>query len=373
MASPPSHWLAHPRGIEPASVATLPANADVVVIGGGVIGVSTSYWLARRGADVVLLEGKRLGWGATGRNAGLMLAAHNPLEDPASTRAVLREEAIEAEFVERGHLALAMTPSIWERMLDEVAQRPAGAPPLHLVDHDHCEELLGLHITARVLGGRWLPGAAAIHPVRFVQELAARAQRRGATIAYPVCARRVQRIHTRDALRVDTTRGAIRAPSVVVACSARTTRLVPSATRVLRGHRAPMCSTTPLAPVFQMGLAIDWGAYYWRQAADGAVVLGGGGTHEGLSRLLPTIFPKFPPFEIERRWEGIMDETPDGRPIVGRWPDAPDVWVAAGFGGHGLPPALGVGAALAEAIANGQTCPLLAPLDPARFHKEQAC
>ena len=82
---------------------------------------------------------------------------------------------------------------------------------------------------------------------------------------------------------------------------------------------------------------------------------------------LPETFPDFPPVEIAWRWAGVMDQTPDGRPLVGRWPETSDLWVAAGFGGHGLPPALRVGKAIAAAIACGETSTELRHFDPARF------
>ena len=62
-----------------------------------------------------------------------------------------------------------------------------------------------------------------------------------------------------------------------------------------------------------------------------------------------------------------MDVTPDGAPIVGPWPDGSPTWVVAGFGGHGLPPALGVGRAVARSIATGRLDEDLRRLDPGRF------
>jgi glycine/D-amino acid oxidase-like deaminating enzyme len=366
-ASLVSHWLVHAGGAEPTAVAELPTEAEVVVIGGGILGVAATYWLARRGIDVLLLEATCLGWGATGRNAGLVLAAPTPLEDLSLLRAVLREEAIDAQFEERDHLALAVTPDVLEKMLIEVGRRPATAPPLKVLGRAECEGLLGQRLSPRVLGGRWLRGAAVVHPVRLVRQLAERARRRGAKLAWPVRARSVRHGRHRHTSRVETTRGVVRARSVVVACAAGTPRLLPALRHILKEHRAPMCSTVTVPPIFNMGLAIDWGTYYWRQAADGAVILGGGRVHEDLAGVLPQIFPELRAIPIARRWVGVMDEAPDGRPIVGASAHGHNVWVAAGFGGHGLPPALGVGAALAEWIATGEAAPALRPLDPGRF------
>jgi glycine/D-amino acid oxidase-like deaminating enzyme len=62
-----------------------------------------------------------------------------------------------------------------------------------------------------------------------------------------------------------------------------------------------------------------------------------------------------------------MDETPDGRPLVGRCDASSEVWVAAGFGGHGLPPALGVGRTLAHMVLGEAGAGELDAFDPRRF------
>ncbi len=92
-----------------------------------------------------------------------------------------------------------------------------------------------------------------------------------------------------------------------------------------------------------------------------------------LDRFLAETFPDCPPYRIERRWAGLMDETPDGRPLVGRVPGLPGAWVLAGLGGHGLPVALGAGRALAEAVLAGRTPEVLDPYSPSRFFGGSEC
>ena len=80
---------------------------------------------------------------------------------------------------------------------------------------------------------------------------------------------------------------------------------------------------------------------------------------------------KHPYVTVDTRWAGIMDDTPDGRPLVGAV-GGTELWVAAGFGGHGLPPALGVGRALADGLTSGRAPDSLAAFTPARFEREAA-
>ncbi|MET0399385.1 MAG: FAD-binding oxidoreductase, partial [Longimicrobiaceae bacterium] len=189
---------------------------------------------------------------------------------------------------------------------------------------------------------------------------------------------------------VATARGRVRAGRVVLACGAGAARLWPPLAGVLAATRGQVLATRPLPRVFRPGMAVDYGTLYWRQTGDGTVVLGGlfgldaereRSSREALNpriqgaleHFLPEAFPDLPRVAVARRWAGIMDATPDGRPVVGEWPDAPGLWVAAGFGGHGLPPALGTGRALARAMVEGERLAELDALDPGRFRATVPC
>ena len=382
-----THWLLEVdvEAFPPPMV--LPSEAEVVVIGGGLMGVSTAYWLARSGVNVLLVEAHRLAWGATGRNAGLMLAGAAPLENPELVRTVLREEGVNAEYAEPGHLALASSPEIWDKIHREVAQRTATSAPVYVLDHSACEDLLAMRINTRFLGGRWFPGGGMIHPTRFVYGLARAAIRRGASLATQTCVLQVSAIAGQESFDVLTSRGRIRARQVVFACNSRISEFLPDFRKVITPVRGQVMSTQPLSVMFRIGLAVDWGTVYWRQTSDGVIVLGGyrnldpiaeTGSQElvnhriqdALAHFLPDAFPGFPTFRFGQRWAGIMDYPVDGRPIVGALPHAPNQWIIAGFGGHGMPAGLGVGKAIAETIATGRAPAALEPFDPGRFKKE---
>jgi gamma-glutamylputrescine oxidase len=381
----PSYWFSQNVVNSPAEALTVPSTTDVVVVGGGVLGVAATYWLVRLGFSVVLLEAAQLGWGASGRNAGFMLCGSSPLEDPASIRAVLDNEGIEAEFLEPGHLALASSHEIENRIAEEIAKRSCSAPPLHWLDHGQCEDLLGIRISDQFLGGRWFPSGRSIHPARFVYGLANAATRHGAVLAFntPVLSLAGSGARS-DGIQVITSRGRVNARHVVLACNVKTGDFLPELRHVLAPLRGQVVCTTKLRPIFRIGLAVDWGTLYWRQTGDGTIVLGGyhnldplaeATAQEGLNpkiqsallRFLPDAFPGFPEVTVHQQWSGIMDETADGKPVVGQWLDGRSIWVIAGCGGHGLPPALGLGKSLAESIAQGQSSAVLSAFDPARF------
>jgi gamma-glutamylputrescine oxidase len=380
-AEPPGYWLAT-AGEEPFSpAATLPALTDVVVIGGGLMGVATTYWLSRLGLGVLLVESRRLAWGATGRNAGIFLPGLHPLEGADLVLAVLREERIDAGYERTGHLALASSPAAWDQIRAEIARRPPSAPPLHALDRPACEDLLGMRIATEFRGGRWCPDGHVIHPARLVHGLAVAALCHGAVVATQAHVTDVSSTSS-NAWRVDTRRGPVRTRHVVFACNHALTRFHPALQRVMKAVHGQVLATAPLPVRFRPGMAVDFGTVYWRQTGDGTIVLGGrssDGQADGgrgwvdvavrrrLEDFLPRAFPDSPPVAVTRRWTGIMDCTADGRPIVGAVPHLDGQWVIGGFGGHGLPGGIGAGRALAQEVAGGPRSPLLDPFAPDRL------
>jgi gamma-glutamylputrescine oxidase len=364
-----------------------PHDVEVIVIGGGLMGISTTYWLARSGANVVLLEAYRIGWGATGRNAGLMLSGTGALEDPGLVQTVLQEEGIDADYAVPGHLALASSQEIWEKIRHEAAQRKITSKPIHALDHAGCEDLLGMRVNARFLGGRWMPQAGLIHPTRFTYGLAAAALRHGAYLATQTPVIKVVPIVSQDRLEVWTAQGRIRARHLVFACSTQVAHFVPLLQDIITPVRGQVMATEPLPLIFKMGMAVDWGTLYWRQTPEGFIILGGYRNldpasevgpdvavneriHTALASFLNNAFPDCPPIRVSQRWAGLMDQVKDDKPLIGALPHAPNQWIIAGFGGHGLPVGLGAGQALAKAIVTGHTPAVLDSFAPARFNKD---
>lgn len=379
-----SHWLTTVDPSDFPPPATLPAATEVVIVGGGIMGVSVAYWLARSGVPAVLLEARDLASGATGRNAGLVLAGSKPLENPEFVRSVLQEESIDASYSAPGHLALASSEEIWDQFCAEADRRRNGTNPVHAINHASCEGLLGMKISKRYLGGRYYPAGGMVNPTRLVYGLATAAQRRGAAIVARTPVSSVNAGANGSDFTVTTDRGEIRAGQVVFACNTALTTFATQFRDVITPVRGQVLSTQALPTVFRVGLGVDFGTVYWRQAPDGAIVIGGyrnldritettteenlnADIQQALADFLPETFPNFPKISIRRRWAGIMDYPSDGQPMIGPIPGSPGQWVIAGFGGHGLPGALGAARPLTEAITTGRTPDVLGPYSPARL------
>ena len=321
-------------------------RADVCIVGAGIAGLSLALALARDGARVVVLEAERIGAGASGRNAGFVLAgvAENfvascrrygaeraarlwrfTVTNRVLLRALVERHGIECEARWNGSLQVAGSEEEWAEIRESVdLLAPQGVRGALLA-------------TER---GAIFADDGELHPVRLLHGLADAAAGLGAQVHEASRATAVSADH------VVTGAGAVRSGAVVACTGAWTERLLPSSRVVpIRGQ---MLATAPLGRrVFQRPVYADRGYRYWRQTADGRVVVGGwrflafdeevGEADETTA----TIQDALDAFLGERgittpvthRWAGTMEYSHDGLPYLGRRSDG--VWVAGGFTGHG--------------------------------------
>lgn len=381
----------------------LPRAIDVAVIGGGLIGTATSYWLAREGISVALLEREAIGWGATGRNGGFVVAGSaesytdtirhlghetakavmvDTLANQQLLRQVLEEEAIVCQYREPGNLHLALTEAQEEQLRAEVMALQADGFAATFLDHEAIQALIKTDLSSEVRGGRFKPGQGLVHSARLVRGLAQAAIRRGVR-AYQADVR--QLVTEGEHLCLHTARGSISTTVVVVAVNVWTGKLLPAFAPFLAPRREQMVAYAPLPPLFAPSVAVDLVAgEYFQQASDGAILIGGCNTvapnadwnvwsmaplpevQAAIETILPRIFPALGPLQVRQRWAGLLDYTSDSHPLVDRLPTMPRVLVACGFSGHGMPFGLRFGQLLTEAVVRG-VLPLA--LQPYRFDR----
>lgn len=396
-SEPPSYWHA----TAPAEMRSddLPAVADVVVVGGGIIGVSTAYWLARAGVAVVLVERATLAAGATGRNGGLMVtgtAESYPdavarlghatarsvwaltVESRQLLRQVLAEEVIACDYRETGHLSLALGDE--QRMYEAhvVAALHADDFAAELLDRQQVQELVATPLGPEIIGGLFTPENAQLHSARLVQGIAMAAQRHGACICVNTAVTGLK--NDGDGVQVKTSAGTVRAGNAIVAVNAWTPEVVPALADIITPVRGQVLSYAPLPRVFASGMsaAITPTGEYWQQTPAGSIVLGGcravapgkevglrecqplAVVQEALEEIMPRLFPALTGLAVAQRWAGPMAFTPDYLPIVDRAPGVPGVWAVGGFSGHGMPFGMCLGQALTETITSGVDSPTLA-------------
>jgi gamma-glutamylputrescine oxidase len=370
---------------------TLPPSADVVVVGGGLLGSCTTYWLARGGARVVLIERGAPAFGATGRNGGFhvvgtaeaypaAIARHGhsaaqavyqlTMDSRALLRAVLEGESIDCEYREPGRLNLALSPEDHTRQRETVAAMQADGFAAELLDRTQVQELVSTPLGAEIVGGLYVREDGLLQPARFVQGMLAAARRHGARI----CAAAVEALAADgDSVQVSTSAGTIRAGAAVVAVNAWTGQLLPALRETITPVRGQILSYAPIAPVFRagMGAALTPTGEYWHQTPSGAIVLGGcraiapdgevgllaEGTHPGvqsaIEHVFPRLFPELRGLQVAQRWSGPMAFTRDYLPIADHVPEIERAWFVGGFCGHGMPFGMRLGQLLAEAATTG--------------------
>ena len=257
-------------------------RADVVVVGGGIAGCATAFYLARRGVRVTLLERGEIAGEQSGRNWGFVRQqGRDPFEVPLMMesnriwRGLEQELDADIEWIQGGNLALGGNPervALFEEWL-EIARR-AGLET-RLVSSREIQALLP-GMAKEWLGGPYTASDGHAEPVKATQALAQAAVKHGADLQ-AACA--VLGVET-EAGRVSgvlTERGPIRARTVVCAAGAWSGRLVHPLGVDLpqRWIRATVARTTPAPPLTRAGV---WGpAVSFRQRRDGTLNIAAAG------------------------------------------------------------------------------------------------
>lgn len=382
----------------------LPPTADVAVVGAGLLGAATSYWLARAGLLVVLLERTTPAYGATGRNGGIISlgpAESYPdaivrlghetaraiwtltLENRALLRQVLTEENIVCDYREPGHLNLALGDDQLADQSEIVAALQADGFAATLLDRGQAQALIDMPLGPEIVGGKFIPENGLVHSARLVQGVVGAAQSHGAR----ACVATVTLVSPEGpGVLIRTSQGNLHAGAVIIATNAWIGELIPALAGLITPVRGQALAYAPIAPVFTTGLsvAITPTGEYWQQTADGSIVLGGcravaPGQDVGicqsqpttevqaaLEQVMPRLFPQLGGLRVQQRWAGLMAFTQDYLPIADRAPGMPGVWVAGGFSGHGMPFGMRLGQLMCAAVTGSVAPDTLAHL---RLHR----
>ena len=372
---------------------TLPTHAQVVVIGGGIIGCSTAYHLARdHKADVLLLEQGKLTSGSTWHAAGLV----GQLRSSASITKVLKysvdlykrldaETGLATGWKMTGCLRLATTPDRWTEYRRLATTARSFGMEMDLIGPGEVKRMWPLMDTSDLIGASWLPTDGQASPSDITQSLAKGARMHGARIVEGV---RVTGF-TMDAGRithVHTTQGTV-ACDTVVNCAGQWARQV--------GAMAGI--NVPLQPVKHQyviteripGLADnaptlrdpDRRTYFKEEV--GGLVMGGyepnpqpwvtgdvpddwefrlfGDDFDHFEQHIEQAVARVPALAhvgIKQMINGSESFTPDGNFILGRAPECANMYVGAGFNAFGIASGGGAGWVLAEWAMRGE-----APLD----------
>jgi 4-methylaminobutanoate oxidase (formaldehyde-forming) len=369
-------------------VANLPVEADVVVIGGGIVGASVAYHLTKRGCrDVVVFERKQLTCGTTWHAAGLvgqLRATHNLTRLAQYTTdlyASLEAETGQATgFRPVGSIALATNEERFEELKRGASMARCFGLEVQILSRDEAAQRWPLMNAADVIGAVYLPKDGQTNPVDTTQALARGAKNRGARFFENV---RVNKIlhDQRSATGVVTDAGEVRA-KIVVNCAGMWAREIGQWCGVsIPLHAAEhfyivtesMPGLTPHLPILR-----DPGSCAYFKEDAGKLLIGWfepdakpwgmKGIPESFSfDILPNDLAHIEPlFEkavarvpaladagIQLFFNGPESFTPDDRYLLGEAPELKNFFVAAGFNSIGIQSAGGAGKVLADWIIDG--------------------
>lgn len=368
----------------------VPEHVDVAVVGAGFTGLSAALELATKGASVLVLESHTVGWGASGRNAGMattglaiglgsaikrygldhaveLFREYNKAID--TVEKIVSNHGIDCSFERSGKLSLAVRDSHLEgmRQTQRELQRLGDYPPVTVLDRASLREELGSDFYC---GGLVDPLGAGLHPGRFVHGLAAAAGRAGAVICEEAEVTGFTKVAgtTHD---VHTTRGVVRADQVLVATSGYTGAVTPWLRRRIVPVGSFIIVTEPLSAQIvdqvlpRRRLASDSKllTYYFRITPDNRLLFGGRArfalsspasdvkSAQVLQGAMTTVFPYLHGVGIDYTWGGLVDLSMDRMVHAGQHNG---LFYSLCYSGHGVQMATHMGRQMARAMTGEQ-------------------
>ena len=372
------------------------AGSDVLVVGGGLVGTSAAFFLARRGQRVTLLERCLVGQQASGTNFGNVRRQGRPaFEIPMANRALESWRRMaeltgsDVEFLPRGHMRVCYRdrPQTLERFHSYAAEVAPLGLRLEILEGAALRERFPW-LGPEVVAGSLSPDDGHANPRLAAPAFARAARCAGATLHEDVEVRGI--LHDGRDFVVESGDGrGFAAPALLLCAGAWSSGFsaafgepVPLVTR------APTMSVTEpvsyaIGPSIGVSTAEERESVYFRQIPRGNVIIGGSTrgrswTDERRAPVVPEntlsqlaqlarLAPALRRLNLIRVWSGVESYTPDDTPVIGASVRQPGLFYAFGFSGSGFQIGPGVGETMAELIATGATPIDLTPYSVARF------
>jgi sarcosine oxidase subunit beta len=364
-------------------------KADIVIIGAGIIGLSSAYWLAKRGAKVIVLDKGRVAWEASGRATGfLSLRGESPMERPLANLAeklwsdLDQELGYPTEWMPGGRLWVALEASGWTELKDIAPQWRSVGIPVRELDGAGARALAPC-LSEQTLGGLHTERSGHANPQRASQAFAwaflgqdGEIRENTAVTGITVSGGRIT--------GVETSSGPIATP-IVVNCAGPQSSKIAEMVGVwlpLAPVRLEAMVTVPLPRLFDVAM-VGHGLSL-RQTRRGNIHFNGG-PHEwvdvdltsepakpntpivrNIARRLAELFPSLAQTPVLRSWAGVIDVTPDQTCIIERL-DAPDGMILATAAGHGFGLAPSIGQVVCGLALDGTSPIPIEGLGLARF------
>ena len=357
-------------------------TADVCVVGGGLSGVSTALELSERGYSVVLLEARKIGWGASGRNGGQLIRALT--HDTERFRNQIGQEGVDSldqmgleavrivrERVEKygiecdlkmGYFNAATRPRHLDELKEELEfhQKLGYSEEMQFLEKDQVSDVVG---SDRYIGGLIDRGSGHLHPLNLCIGEARVAEKLGARL-FEYSA--VKSISYQNRPKVETDKGSVTADKLVLCGNAYMGylepriggKVLPAGSYIIATESLPESVHKRLMPadmaICDQNMALD----YFRLSADKRLLFGGMCNYSGrdpkdiIKAIRPKmlrVFPELEKMKIDFKWGGMIGIGANRMPQVGRVER--NVYFAQAYSGHGVNCTHMSGRVIAEEIA----------------------
>ena len=354
-------------------------TAEVVIIGGGIIGCASAYYLAKKGCSVIVLEGSDdIGNGGSSRNGGgVRQSGRDPRELPMVMWGIknlwpnLSEElGVDVEYTQKGNLRLGKTEAHLKILQGLTDKAKACGLDVRMIDAKEVKEI-NPYLSDAVIGASWCPTDGHANPLTATLGYYKKARELGVQFISGEPVEKILKIKGK-ARKVVTPNNCYEGEKILVAAGYESRAITASV-----GIDIPMqpikmeCLVTEAQPyMFEQMLGTAEADFYGHQTKHGSFVFGGSTGLEvynkdngknisnslGASctcRGIMKYFPALSDAKIVRSWTGYIDECADKIPVISPGEEVPGLYLACGFTGHGFGIAPGAAYNIAEMLTDG--------------------
>lgn len=372
-------------------------TADVVIIGGGVVGCAAAYYLAKAGnTNVIVLEGtKSIGNGGSSRNGGgVRQSGRDVRELPYAMYGIkhlwptLSEElGVDVEYTQKGNLRLGKTEAHLEKLQTLAKNAQSVGLDVRMVDAKEVKEICP-YLSDDIIGASWCPTDGHANPLTTTLGYYKRALEMGVRFYTDAEVTELRKVKgkVRKVILKD---GTVFEGETIILAAGYESRYIARTV----GVDVPMtqlideCLVTEMQPhMFDIMLGTAGADFYGHQAKHGSFVFGSDCGYEEVTdmtdpsklitnamtlsascRAIMGYVPALKDAKIVRSWCGWLDNAFDGVPFISKVDEAEGLILACGFTGHGFGTAPAVGLMLSQMVAGEDTVVDITPLRYDRF------
>lgn len=370
-------------------------TAEVIIVGGGVVGNAAAYYLAKRGVEVIVLEGSdSIGHGGSSRNGGgVRQSGRDVRELPYAIYGIknmwptLSEElGVDVEYVRKGNLRLGLNEDHIKILEGLTANAQGLGLDVTMVSAEEVKDICP-HLSDQVVGASWCPTDGHANSMKTTLAYFKRARELGVIFISGAKVTAIKKIRGK-ARQVVVEDGTIFEGEHIILAAGYESRFIADSVGInipMYPYFGSAIVTEAQPKMFDIMLGVATAEIYGHQCAHGSFVFGSGTgleptkkpdmddlklmSLEGSAncRGIMKYVPKLKDAKIVRTWGGWMDMTPDGVPVISPVEEVPGLIIACGMCGHGFGTAPAVGYMLSQMVVGEKTVCDLTPLRYDRF------